>query len=81
MPIPTPPRRFSPDVFTRETFHAYARANSRADLMDAMRSQAEAYFGCKVELRDATAQPGPSGGTTFAFQGASRWVARAGGAS
>lgn len=73
-PVPTPPR---PIPGPRETFHAYARANSRIELMDAMRAQAESYFGCKAELRDATAQPGPSGGATFAFQGASRWVARA----
>ena len=45
----------------RETFQAFARASSRDELMAAMRSQAEAYFGGPVELKEASAQPGPQG--------------------
>ena len=60
----------------RETFQAFARANSREALMDAMRSQAEAYFGGPVELKEASAQPGPQGGQA-SYQGTSRWCARA----
>ena len=59
----------------RETFQAFARANTRDALMDAMRSQAEAYFGGPVELKDASAQPGPQGGQA-SYQGTSRWHAR-----
>lgn len=74
-PVPTPPQPAPPGP--RESFQAFARSDSREALMDAMRVQAEAYFGGPVELKEASAQPGPNGGVTFAFQGSSRWVARA----
>ena len=80
MPIPTPPRRFSPDVFTRETFHAYARGDTRQEVMDAMRAQAEDYFECRVTLRDAAAQPAPDR-SGARWQGSSRWIVRPGGAA
>lgn len=72
--VPTPPRL--PAGHTRETFQAFGRADTRDALMDAMRAQAEAYFGGKVELRNAQAQPAPPrSGTTY--QGSSYWTARA----
>ena len=75
MPTPASMPQRRPGM-CRETFQAFARANDCDELMDAMRSQAEAYFGGPVELKEASAQPGPNGGVTFAFQGASRWHAR-----
>ena len=73
-PKPTPPAGFG-----RETFHAFARAATREDLMAAMRAQAEDYFGVRVELREASAQRAQSANglpRTDQYQGSSRWVAR-----
>ena len=78
IPKPTPPT--PPAGFGRETFHAFARAATREDLMAAMRAQAEAYFGgVRVELREASAQRAQSANglpRTDQYQGSSRWVAR-----
>lgn len=73
LPKPTPPK--PSDNMNRESFTAFARAGSRDELMDLMRAQAEAYFGTKVELRSAAAQPAP-GGSGVAYQGSSHWTAR-----
>lgn len=75
-PVPTPPRPTPPGP--RETFQAFARSDSREGLMGAMRAQAEAYFGCKVELCKASAQPCQSsnGVARHPYQGSSFWVAR-----
>lgn len=75
MPTPASMPQRRPQM-GRETFQAFARANTREALMDAMSSQAEAYFGGPVELKEASAQPGPQGGQA-SYQGTSRWCARA----
>ena len=74
-PKPLPPRPVS--NATREVFTAYARGNTRRELMDAMRTQAEGYFECRVSLRDAAIQPAPEFGQHM-YQATSRWVARPG---
>ena len=79
VPVPTPPRPAPPGP--RETFQAFARSDSREGLMDAMRGQAEAYFGCKVELCQSSAQPATGGARPVTrpatqYQGSSFWVAR-----
>lgn len=84
IPKPDPPKPHAPATFARETFQAFGRASSREALMDAMRAQAAEYFGCRVELRDASVQLGPAAsprGSASApaqarYQGTSRWVAR-----
>lgn len=68
-PVPPPPRNASREVFT-----AFARGNTRAELMDEMRAQAERYFGSPVTLRDAAIQPAPRVNTSNAYQATSRWV-------
>ena len=73
LPKPTPPK--PSDNMNRESFTAFARAGSREELMDLMRAQAEAYFGTKVELRSAAAQPAPVS-SVLAYQGSSHWTAR-----
>ena len=75
MPTPASMPQRRPGL-CRETFQAFARANSRDDLMAAMRAQAEAYFGGPVELKEASAQPGPQGRGQASYQGTSRWHAR-----
>lgn len=74
VPVPTPPRPAPPGP--RETFQAFARSDSREGLMDAMRGQAEAYFGCKVELCKSSAQPAGVRSVVTQYQGSSFWVAR-----
>lgn len=73
-PADMPTRHAVGNGWAKETFQAFARADTRSELIDLMRKQAEQYFGCKVELREASAQPGPNG--QRAYQGSSRWVAR-----
>ncbi len=75
-PADMPARQALGNGWARETFQAFARADSRAELMDLMRKQAESYFGCKVEMREASAQLAPTGKGARTYQGSSRWVAR-----
>jgi len=74
-PADMPARHAVGNGWAKETYQAFARADTRAELLDRMRRQAEAYFGCRVELREASAQAAPKG-SAEAYQGASRWVAR-----
>ncbi len=71
MSEPVAARPHAPATFARETFHAVAHSDTRQGLMDAMRAQAEGYFGCRVELREATGQR-----VSGQYRGTSRWVAR-----
>lgn len=71
IPKPAGPAKPAPATYARETFHAVAHSDSRQGLMDAMRAQAEGYFGCRVELREATGQR-----VSGQYRGTSRWVAR-----
>ena len=73
-PVPTPPQPAPPGP--RESFQAFARRETREELMADMRTQAEAYFGCKVALLKSSAQPHHSGSGSFAYQGSSSWMAR-----
>ena len=75
-PVPTPPQPAPPGP--RESFQTFARSDSREGLMNAMRAQTEAYFGCKVELCKSSAQPATGGAARPAtqYQGSSFWVAR-----
>lgn len=70
-PVAAKPHPVKPVTFARETFHAVAHSDTRQGLMDAMRAQAEGYFGCRVELRGATGQR-----ASGQYRGTSRWVAR-----
>lgn len=73
-PVPTPPQPAPPGP--RESFQAFARSDSREELMADMRTQAEAYFGCKVALLKSSAQPCGQQGAGKAYQGSSFWQAR-----
>lgn len=73
-PCPPPTPRITAN---RETFRAYARADNRQALMDAMRHQAEQYFGCPVELIRADAEANArQGDHNHAWRASSLWKAR-----
>ena len=58
--------------FAREQVQAFARADSRDELMAEMRAQATAYFGGPVLLKEASAQPAPKNDPAV-YQGTSKW--------
>ena len=77
MPQPTPSPPPNPNTMHREVFQAFARADDRDTLMGLMRRQAEAYFGCKVTLKDANVQHAPANADPpLTYQGSSRWAPR-----
>ena len=75
-PVPTPP----PGPGPRETFQAFARAESRDLLMKVMEEQAVSFFGGPVVLAKCSAQlcqqNRPAG--SVIYQGSSTWLSRRG---
>lgn len=72
-PKPGPPPQRGERSRFNEVFTAYARANTRAELIEQMTKAAADYFGGPAELRDMHIQPGPN--PLERYQANSRWIA------